>query len=94
MAAKPLWRQLFDAVDHRLAGPLESGARSDAFGDLFALTWRLSHRIERDLERRSRRVLHLLNLPTASDVQRLAEQVAALQREVRELEDRELEDDR
>jgi len=33
-------------------------------------------------------VLHLVNLPTATDVRRLSEQVAALRREVRELQER------
>jgi hypothetical protein len=90
--AKPLWRQLFDAVDQRIAGPVEAGSRSDAFGDLVAVGWRLSRRMQREVERHSRRLLHLVNLPTATDVRRLSEQVAALQREVREAEDRELED--
>ena len=92
MAAKPLWRQLFDAVDRRVAGPVEAGARSDAFADLVAVSWRLGRRVQRELERRSRGMLHLLNLPTATDVRRLSEQLAALQREVREVQDRELEE--
>ena len=33
MADKPLWRKAFDAVDRRVAGPVEAAARSDAFGD-------------------------------------------------------------
>ena len=87
--AKPLWRQLFDAVDRRVAGPIEAGTRSDAFGDLVAVGWRLSHRMQREIELRSRRMLHLLNLPAATDVRRLSEQVAALRRELREMDDRE-----
>ena len=88
MAAKPLWRQAFDAVDRRIAGPVEGAARSDAFGDSLALALRLQRRVQRGIERRSRRLLHLANLPTATDVRRLSEQVAALRREVRELEER------
>jgi hypothetical protein len=85
---KPLWRQAFDAVDRRVAGPVEAGTRSDAFGDLVAVSWRLSRRMQQEVERRSRRVLHMANLPTATDVRRLSEQVAALQRELREMQDR------
>jgi hypothetical protein len=85
MAGKPLWRQAFDAVDQRVAGPVEAGARSDLFLDTLALGWRLRGRVQREVERRSRRALHLLNLPAASDVRRLSEQVGALQRDVREL---------
>jgi CRISPR/Cas system Type II protein with McrA/HNH and RuvC-like nuclease domain len=88
MAGKPLWRQAFDAVDRRIAGPVEGTARSDAFGDALALALRLERRVQRGIERRSRRLLHLANLPTATDVRRLSEQVSALRREVRELEQR------
>jgi hypothetical protein len=88
MATKPLWRQAFDAVDRRVAGPVEAGTRSDAFADALTVGWRLSRRMQREVERRTRHVLHLANLPTATDVRRLSEQVSALQRELRELQDR------
>ena len=87
MADKPIWRQAFDAVDQRVAGPVEAGARSDVFSDLVALNLRVARRTQREIERRTRRVLHLANLPTATDVRRLSEQVAALQRDLRELEE-------
>jgi polyhydroxyalkanoate synthesis regulator phasin len=88
MAERPLWRQAFDAVDRRIAGPVEGAARSDAFGDLLALTVRAERRMQREIERRTRRALHFANLPTATDVRRLSEQVAELRRELRELEER------
>jgi hypothetical protein len=84
MAGKPLWRRAFDGVDRRIAGPVEAAARSDAF----TLAVRLERRVEREVEKRTRRALHLVNLPTATDVRRLQEQVAALRRELRELEER------
>src|SRR3954469_4435497 len=86
MADKPLWRRTFDSVDRRVARPIESAARSDAFGDALTLAWRLRGRAQREVEKRTRRALHLVNLPTATDVRRLSEQVAALRREVRDLE--------
>ena len=88
MGSKPLWRQAFDAVDRRVSGPVETGARSDAFTDLLTVGWRLSRRMQREVERRTRHALHLANLPTATDVRRLSEQVSSLQREIRELQDR------
>ena len=88
MADKPLWRKAFDEVERRAAGPVEAGAHSDLFGDLVALNWRLARRAQREVERRTRRALHMVNLPTATDVRRLSEQVASLQRELREMEDR------
>ena len=88
MADKPLWRQAFDAVESRAAGPVEAGAHSDVFSDLITLNVRLARRAQQEVERRTRRLLHMVNLPTATDVRRLSEQVASLQRELRELEDR------
>ena len=88
MTGKPLWRQAFDAVDRRVSGPVEAGARSDAFTDVLTVGWRISRRMQQEIERRTRRVLHMANLPTATDVRRLSEQVSALQRELRELQDR------
>jgi polyhydroxyalkanoate synthesis regulator phasin len=88
MAERPLWRQAFDAVDRRIAGPVEGAARSDLVGDLLALGLRAERRLQRELERRTRRALHFANLPTATDVRRLSEQVAELRRELRELEER------
>jgi hypothetical protein len=85
MAPKPLWRQAVDEIDRRVAGPIEAGVRSDVFLDALTLGWRLRGRVQREVEQRSRRALHLLNLPAASDVRRLSEQVGALQRDVREL---------
>ena len=88
MAGKPLWRQAFDAVDSRVSGPVEAGTRSDAFTDVVTVGWRLGRRAQREIERRTRRMLHMANLPTATDVRRLSEQVSAVQRELRELQDR------
>jgi polyhydroxyalkanoate synthesis regulator phasin len=85
MARKPLWRQAIDVVDRRVSGPIEASARSDVFLDALALGWRLRGRVQRELEQRTSRALHLLNLPAHSDVRRLSEQVGALQREVRDL---------
>jgi polyhydroxyalkanoate synthesis regulator phasin len=88
MADKPLWRRTFDSVDHRIARPIEAAARSDAFGDVLTVALRLRGRAQREVEKRTRRALHLVNLPAATDVRQLSEQVAALRREVRDLEDR------
>jgi hypothetical protein len=88
MAGKPLWRRAFDGVDRRIAGPVERAARSDAFGDALTLGLRVQARVQRSVEKRTRRALHMVNLPAATDVRRLQEQVAALRRELRELEER------
>ena len=82
---KPLWRQAFDAMERRVAGPTESAVRSDLFNDAVALTFRLQRRVQGEIERRSRRALHSVNLPAASDIKRVSEQVATLERQVRSL---------
>jgi polyhydroxyalkanoate synthesis regulator phasin len=85
---KPLWRRAVDEIDRRVSGPVEAGAHSDLFNDLVTLQIKLGRRAQREVEKRTRRVLHAVNLPTATDVRRLSEQVASLQRQLRELEDR------
>ena len=87
MADKPLWRKAFDAAESRAAGPVEAGAHSDLFNDLVTVQIKLARRAQREVEKRTRRVLHAVNLPTATDVRRLSEQVASLQRQLRDLED-------
>ena len=84
----PLWRQAFDAVEGRVAKPAEQAVQSDVFADALALAFRGRRRVQREIERQSRRVLHLVNIPTATDVKRVSEQLAALQRQTRALEHR------
>jgi hypothetical protein len=86
MADHPLWRQGFDAIERRLAGPVEGAVQTDLFADVVALGVRAQRRAQREVERRTRRVLHMVNVPTATDVRRVSEQLADLQRQVRELE--------
>jgi polyhydroxyalkanoate synthesis regulator phasin len=87
MSGKPLWRKAFDEVDKRVSGPVEAGAPRDLFNDLVTVQIKLARRAQREVEKRTRRVLHAVNLPTATDVRRLSEQVASLQRQLRDLED-------
>jgi hypothetical protein len=86
MADRPLWRQGFDAIERRLAGPVEGAVQTDLFADVVALGIRVQRRAQREVERRTRTILHAVNVPTATDVRRVSEQLAELQRQVRELE--------
>jgi polyhydroxyalkanoate synthesis regulator phasin len=83
--AAPLWRQAFDAAERALAGPAETAVRSELFNDALAAGLHARRRAQREVERRTRRLLHTANVPTATDVRLLSEQVASLQREVRRL---------
>ena len=83
MSGPPLWRRGFDALERPLGDALADAARSGPFADGVALTLRLRRRMQQEIERRTRRGLHMANLPTATDVRRLSQQVAELQRQVR-----------
>lgn len=81
--AKPLWRRAFDTAERAVAPHLERGVQSGGFTEAVVLVQRTRNGVYRRLERDSRRVWHLLNLPAGSDVRRLRRQVASLDREVR-----------
>ena len=81
----PLWRRVYDTVEKPVGDGLAAGARSAAFGDIAALAVRVPRRLQGEVERRTRHLLHLANLPTATDVRRLTEHVVSLQREIRAL---------
>jgi hypothetical protein len=84
-SSTPLWKQLFDAVDERLSPTINDLARSEDAATLAALGRRGRSELDRRMEQASRRTLHLLNLPAGSDVNRLLEHIARLEREVRDL---------
>src|SRR4051812_47189287 len=83
MADKPVFWRVFDKAEGVVAPRLEDAARSDAFLRALGLATRAQARARRDVERRSRRLWHLVNLPTASDVTHLRRQLAELDRELR-----------
>src|SRR3954452_22473417 len=85
---QPGWRRAFDAVEGRVAKPVEDAVQTDAFADVVALSFRLRRRLQREVERQTRRALHLVNLPAATDVNRLSAHLAELQQHTRALEHR------
>jgi hypothetical protein len=86
----PTWRRAFDAVEKPLGAVLQDVAHSGRFAEALGLSTRARARVQRELERQTRRVWHLWNLPAGSDVAHLRRQVAELDRELREVR-RELE---
>jgi hypothetical protein len=83
----------FDSAD-RLIGPAsEQLVRTEAFADLIGLASRMRYMALKRTERALRQQWHVWNLPARTDVRRLSEQVASLERQVRNLT-RELEDGR
>jgi hypothetical protein len=86
MAGKPLFWRVFDKAEQTVAPRLEEAVRSSAFLGALSLAARAQARVRRDVERRSRRLWHLVNLPAGSDVTHLRRQVAELDRELRRME--------
>jgi hypothetical protein len=84
--SRPAWRRLFDAIEGRAAPPIEKGVRTDLFNDAITVIYRTRRGVQRTVERRTRRALHMATLPAASDLKRLSEQIAALHRDLRALE--------
>jgi len=84
-ARRPLWRTLFDHAERGVGVPLETVVRSEPFFDVLAIGTRLRRGAAVRIERLSRRGLHLLNLPAGSDIRRVNDQLARLDRRVRDL---------
>lgn len=81
----PLWKQVFDSVEARIAPVVDDLMKRDDVVTAVVLAQRTRGEVDRRVERASRRVLHLLNLPAGSDVNRLLAHIARLEREVGEL---------
>lgn len=80
--SKPLWRQAYDAWEQAVTPSLQEVTASNGFRDLLAFGLKTNADITREIERASRQWLHLLNLPAATDVRRLRQQVSGLEREI------------
>lgn len=81
----PLWRKAFDAIERPVAAGSEAWIQSDTFMDLTAATLRVQRRTLRDVHKVTDRWLHLWGWVSRDDVIRLTNQVANLERQVREL---------
>lgn len=78
----PMWRQLYNRWEAAVSPGLEELFAADTFRDTMALGLKMNADITRELERASRQWLHQMNLPAATDIQKLRQQVSNLDREV------------
>lgn len=89
----PGWKRAFDEAEGQVGPQLEQFVRTEQFADLAAGFARAQTEVQKRIADTMRQAWHFWNLPAASDVNRLSEQVASLERRVRELtkqlEDRE-----
>lgn len=81
----PVWRATFDAFERPIADASESWLQSETFMDGLALVLKLQRRANRELRRGLRIWFGAWNLSTGSDVERLENQIANLERQVRQL---------
>jgi hypothetical protein len=82
MDDRPLWRRMFDAWNTQVGTRLEQVVRTEEFADRAAMIQAMNRRRTEMTEAFSRRVMHLWNMPTASDVAALKRQVEALDRQL------------
>ncbi len=81
-----LWRQGFDAIERPLAAAAESWVQSKTFMDLAATTVRVQRRLTADGQRLTEQWLHAWGMPSRGDLFTLMNQVASLERRVRDLD--------
>ncbi len=78
--AAPLWLRAVYRLERAIGEPLEAALHSDTYFDLITEIMRVRSSTGRTLEGVSRRMLHLLNLPAGSDIRRVREQLASVER--------------
>jgi hypothetical protein len=81
----PLWRKAFDAIERPLAAGSEAWIQSDTFMDLATHSIRIQRRMLREVQQGTERWLHLWGFVSRADVLRLSNQVASLERQLRDL---------
>ena len=80
-----LWLKLVLRAERAVGGRVESAVHSDAYFDLVTELNRSKARLIGSVEGVSKRVLHLANLPAGTDIRRVREQLARMERRIVEL---------
>jgi hypothetical protein len=76
----PLWLRLVLRAERAIGGPVEAAVRSDVYFDAVAEVNKTAARVSGAVEGISKRGWHLLNLPAETDVRRMREQLARMDR--------------
>ena len=85
MSRRPVWRPAFDRFERMVGSPLESLVAGRVFIDVVVVATKVQRYAERRLDETAERTLRLVNVPAASQVERLALQLARVERELVEL---------
>jgi hypothetical protein len=81
----PLWRLAFDLVERPVGAASEAWLQTDVFMDALAVSWKVQRRLTREMQRGVGLWLDLVGVPKRSDVTQLVNQVASLERQVRQV---------
>jgi phage host-nuclease inhibitor protein Gam len=81
----PTIRETYDAIEKRLAPRLEAFVRTSHYAQLSAILVEARTAVAATVDGVAARVLHAVNLPAGTDVNRLHRQIGELDREVRQL---------
>jgi hypothetical protein len=74
------WLKLVLRFERAIGAPVETAVHSDAYFDAVAGLNRGTRRLTDAVESVSKRGLHLLNLPAGTDIRRVREQLARMDR--------------
>jgi hypothetical protein len=81
----PLWRLAFDLVERPVGAASETLIQSEVFMDALATGWKARRRMTREMQRGLGLWLDVLAVPRRSDLTTLVNQVASLERQVRQV---------
>ena len=85
MDERPVWRQLFDAWEKEFGPRLEEYVQSDEFAERMTAFQQMNRRQAEMAEEATRQFLRFWNLPTASDLDKVSQQLADIDRRLRAL---------
>jgi chromosome segregation ATPase len=80
--SQPLWLQMVQRFERAIGVPVESALRSDAYFDYVTQANRARARLTALGENLAEQWLHAFNLPAATDLRRLREQLSRVEREL------------
>jgi hypothetical protein len=85
MAGASVWLKAVHRLERAIGERVEAAVHSDGYFDFVAIAQRQQRQAQALAEGLSRRCLHMLNLPAGSDVRRLREQLARMDRRLTRL---------
>lgn len=81
----PIWKKAFDAAEQQAAPVLTKLLASPEVIGALGLAMAVRRRVLDDVSQSIRRNLHSVNLPSGTDVRNVSNQIAGLERQIRQL---------